>query len=332
MIARIAAPVRTWHRFVLLGLLLGALLVGNAETLGARKLDSLTFVKAEVPLVLKALADISGANIVIASGVQGTITLSLKDVTVEEALEIITKMSGLTYAYTDGAYLVGATTGPTQVLQEMNREYLIINPIGLAPADVQNALSATFPDITVKLLTPGSKIVLVGKKERLTAASAFLDEISGTPTPGVLTPRVDLVEASYRVKSIVPWQAKLFLEQSFGARGLKVVYAPSARWVSSAAPAADWTSDVLMLRGPQAVIDEALASLAKVDEEAPYTEVRTHAKRIFGTQAIAYLLERFEARGLTITTAPMTVSDVALISGKATPSPPPPKSATLASR
>lgn len=75
---------------------------------GAGKKVSLNFLGADIADVLKALSVQSGENIVVGSDVTGTITVTLDGVTVEEALDYITQLSGYTYVKDQHTYLVGS--------------------------------------------------------------------------------------------------------------------------------------------------------------------------------------------------------------------------------
>lgn len=76
---------------------------------GAGKQVSLSFLGAEISDVLKALAVQSGENIVVGSDVTGSITVTLDSVTVEEALDYITQLTGYTYVKDQHTYLVGSS-------------------------------------------------------------------------------------------------------------------------------------------------------------------------------------------------------------------------------
>jgi type II secretory pathway component GspD/PulD (secretin) len=69
---------------------------------------SLDFVAADINDVLKALALQTHSNIVSATDVKGTITVSLSHVTLEEALNVISKLSGYQYAKVGSTYVVGS--------------------------------------------------------------------------------------------------------------------------------------------------------------------------------------------------------------------------------
>lgn len=70
----------------------------------------LQFENTDVGLVLKTLAMQTGSNIVTANDVKGTITVSLQNVSVEEALSLITSLSGLHYAKRGNTWIVAGTT------------------------------------------------------------------------------------------------------------------------------------------------------------------------------------------------------------------------------
>ena len=76
---------------------------------GAGTKVSLNFLGADIADVLKAMSIQSGENIVVGSDVTGSITVTLEDVTVDEALDYITQLSGYHYIRDQHTYLVGST-------------------------------------------------------------------------------------------------------------------------------------------------------------------------------------------------------------------------------
>jgi hypothetical protein len=68
------------------------------------KIHSLEYDKADVREALRSLFKEVGANYSIAADVQGTVTLSMKDVTFETALQNITRQIDATYRLTGGVY------------------------------------------------------------------------------------------------------------------------------------------------------------------------------------------------------------------------------------
>ncbi|OPZ88111.1 MAG: Type II secretion system protein D precursor [bacterium ADurb.Bin429] len=302
-------------------LLIGLLALAIAAFAGpGYRITSLDFVGSPIPVVLKALADVSGTNIAVAPDVKGEITLKLRNVTLEEALAIIANMANLSYRLTGNTYLVTpraeTATRPASDIGTEPPANAVVALTYISAADAIGALNIAFKDVAVKEI-PG-RLVLSGPAKRLIAAKVLLAEIdlpgkAATDVPPAAEPEV--AEMSYRVKSVVAWQAKQYLEELYKGDGLTIRYAPQRLWVENAdaapADAAAWKSNELILRGPKPVVERALASVSRIDVEMPQVEKRCGVKRIYATQAISYLLERFQARGLTILTAPMTFSEVA---------------------
>ncbi len=400
MIARGIAPVLRGLRLAMVVLLITITMSAYA---GVRNIDSLNFVNADIPLVLKALADLSGANIVIGPAVKGAITVKLKDVTVDEALDIITKLSGLSYIQANGAYIINVGTPERTAIAG---EYSIVELKNIAATDAIPSLGVAFPDVKVQALA-GGRLVLSGAEKRLASAKTFIDEIDKVQ-PGVqpvnqgeqttwlanlqyvsaadiisafsiaykdititqlqdksrlmftgpakrietakgLFNQIDVpskiqmnptqstvTEKTYVVKYLVPWQAKQYLENLYQGKALTLTLAPVGQWTdmpngqptavptappagnSATAPATTtpgWQSRNLILRGTIELVDQAILSLSRIDVELPVVEKRCAVKRIFPSQAINYLLDRFESRGLLVLTAPMTYVDVMAASG-----------------
>ncbi len=152
---------------------------------------SLDFVGAEIGDVLKALAIQSGANIVTAPDVKGTITISLNRVTVEEALNLITRLSGYQYERIENTYVVGTAESisafrkPEVPPTPAPRTTEMVMFHRVKPSDVALYLSARFPELKVTpatdkeanfLLIEGDPVKVA---EARAEAYAFEQRVSG---------------------------------------------------------------------------------------------------------------------------------------------------------
>jgi general secretion pathway protein D len=169
-----------------------------------RILVSLDFVNAELGDVLKALAIQSGANIITAPDVKGTVTVSLTRLTVEESLNLITRLSGYRYEKIDNTYVVGteeslkafrASAEPVSTPKPRTVEALTFKVA--KPTDIATYLSARFPEL--KITPSGEKdatyLLIEGEPETVErareAAYAFEQQLTGS---------VEIVTEVYRVK------------------------------------------------------------------------------------------------------------------------------------
>ena len=84
-------------------LLLGAVAVYAAEE---QPTVSLEFKDADIRDVIETLGRETGLNFVVDPRVRGPVTVTLRDVTVEQALKLILDAHGYTYTVEDGVYLI----------------------------------------------------------------------------------------------------------------------------------------------------------------------------------------------------------------------------------
>ncbi|MFQ3611377.1 MAG: secretin and TonB N-terminal domain-containing protein [Fimbriimonadales bacterium] len=174
-------------------------------TAPARITVSLDFVGAEIGDVLKALAIQSGANIVTAPDVKGTVTVSLNRVTVEEALDLITRLSGYRYENVNGVYVVGTpnsieafrASGKKEESASSERAVEVITFKVAKPNEVATYLTARFPNLKVTpvgdkdsayLLVEGPSHLV---EEARASAYAFEQQMAGG---------VEIVTEVYRVQ------------------------------------------------------------------------------------------------------------------------------------
>jgi type II secretory pathway component GspD/PulD (secretin) len=167
---------------VLLALLVLFVTWGPAATsAGAAGRFSLDFIDSDLIDVYKALSTQSGVNIVLTSGVQGKTTLSLRNVTLEEALRLVSASNGLEYTWVDVAYVVGK---PEEV-RGLRVKELVSRAVALrqvTPKYAQEVLSQAVPQVSVSYQEGFATIVLIGTESDLVRAERSLAEID-VPSP-----------------------------------------------------------------------------------------------------------------------------------------------------
>ena len=95
-------------RCFIIGLVFGLLAAAGitAETPDTGKpIENLQFQSADIRSVLTFLADYGGVNVVIAPGVEGTVTIKLRDVQWRQAMDIIGRTYDLAVVDEDGGYI-----------------------------------------------------------------------------------------------------------------------------------------------------------------------------------------------------------------------------------
>jgi len=144
---------------------------------------TLEFVNAEIIDVLQALATQSGVNIAASGSVRGTTTLRLRDVTLEQALNIVTRLNGLDYAWVDAAYVVG-TPEEVNAMRVADLRTSVVALQHIQPDYARDILARMTPEVTVSTQEGVSSILLLGTEASLAKAERALAEIDVPPVPG----------------------------------------------------------------------------------------------------------------------------------------------------
>lgn len=153
------------------------------------------FVGAEIADVLKALALQTQTNIVTSPEVKGTVTVSLSGVTVEEALDLITRLSGYRYAKFGSTYVVataqglqsllaGAQTTDAQPRVTQVVAYRYVNPESLSKVLQERAPGVQVSwDLTSAQAArgAGTRVALVsGTEAEVRAAAELIESVDAT--------------------------------------------------------------------------------------------------------------------------------------------------------
>jgi general secretion pathway protein D len=137
---------------------------------------SLDFINTDIVDVLKALATQSGANIVATSGVAGKTTLSLRNVTLDEALRLVAASNGLDYTWTGVAYVVGK---PEEIrnlrVKELSSRMVMLHQV--QPKFAQAILNQVVPDVSVSYQEGSQALVMIGTEDALNKAEKTIAEL-----------------------------------------------------------------------------------------------------------------------------------------------------------
>jgi len=168
---------------------------------------TLDFVSADINDVLKALAMQTRSNIVSGSDVKGTITVSLAHVSLEEALDLITKLSGFQYAKIGKTYLVGSPTAiQTLTANGSAQSPAVTGVIAFSysdSADLVNELKQLYPNLKT---TPGKSagsqpgggvLVVTGSPEDVESARRMISDSESVLSKNIQASRTEIYNIKY---------------------------------------------------------------------------------------------------------------------------------------
>lgn len=165
--------------------LAGALLLLLALTgaLWAGELD-LNFERADYAHIFRVLSEAEGLNVVIDPAITGQGTFQLKGVTLQEALELISKVSGYKYRLDNGTLLVATA----QMFEDFEgKEIRYVQVHTLSSEEVLEALALIMPRSDVYVHPQGGLVVLHGSKGTLDQGEQLLRALDRSQGPQTLS-------------------------------------------------------------------------------------------------------------------------------------------------
>jgi len=164
----------------------------TAQSFGRVSVD---FVEADLGDIVKALSVQSGANVAVAAGVQGKVTVRLKGTTLEEALRLISRLAGVDYKRIGGTYVVGKTED-LRSLAARSGVSLTISLHYLPLQDAQDLARSAGPYVEIETRSQSVQLSLRGLAEDVEAVRAAL---AAADTPAA-APRSSTVVTPAKLK------------------------------------------------------------------------------------------------------------------------------------
>lgn len=174
---------------------------------------SLDFVNTEVVQILKALAMQTGVNIVTAPEVKGTLTVTLDNVTVKDALDMVTSVSGLRYTTVGNSYIVAtpdkiaATTTALGGKKAMMMETRIVPIYSGSGSEIRASVLSSMTDAAAfgafQIFLPNESYKLERQKSTSAAGeqSSTNVEVEKDPSAGAKTMETGNSEEKSQVSS-----------------------------------------------------------------------------------------------------------------------------------
>lgn len=156
---------------IVLSLLLLVVVLSGA--VNAQALD-MEFKQAPIADVFQILGEIAGYNVLIDPSVQGTVSFYLKDLTVKEALDLISKTTGYDYEVVNNTLVVASS----QKIQSdiSNAEFIFLQLRHVSPDAAMQLVSVVAPDVRAYCDSANNLLVLYGTKSQLEYAKSVIEE------------------------------------------------------------------------------------------------------------------------------------------------------------
>ena len=139
------------------------------------EIKDMNFKGADIRDVLRAIAEVAGVNLVTDSSVTGNITIHLREISFDEALNLITQTTGLAYKWDGNTVVVATPQRIEEVYTEQNIE--IVNFGNKNLERVRSVVSSVYPELNIQITRENKEILLVGKREDINGALNLIDRV-----------------------------------------------------------------------------------------------------------------------------------------------------------
>lgn len=170
------------------------------------KLVSIDFVNADLIYVLKLLAKELDTNLVTDDSVTGSVTMSLKNVSAQTAMNIIIKMNGFKQKKMGNILFVGSD----QTMNAITPDVIAYQPTGdvemrvfrlqnISAGDAVSTVKASYPMVQVNPSPQGNAVIVNANKSMLNEIQSLLKgiDIPRPEGPAQISEKVEVVRMKY---------------------------------------------------------------------------------------------------------------------------------------
>jgi len=145
-------------------------------------------VEAEIADIAKALSLQSGVNIACSANTKGKITLRQRNITLDEALQLVSRLAGLDYRKVGDTFIIGNPEELRSILARAGVTEIWV-PQNLSLAEAKELVQTAAPFVTVTAQEQSKRIVLLGTPQDVAAARTFLTQVdASTAAPRAVVP------------------------------------------------------------------------------------------------------------------------------------------------
>ena len=269
-------------------ILILVLILSATTAVGAQaRINNMNFKNADLTDVLRAIAEVANVNLITDSNVSGTITIHLKDISFNKALDLITQTRSLTYKWDENTVVVASSDRIEEIYSNMVTEFVAVKSNDLDNISV--IVKDIFPDTQITADPVRRQFILKGEEERVFEIKEMIERLDTsavaqqkspgdylTSEDGQSTEREEVYTESYRVVNtdLVDLTSKLQTVNS----DLSLSSNP--------------LTNTLTIRGRETEVKEAI-SMAKTYDESLEPATRSIRVDYVDTEQISEIVGKF---------------------------------------
>src|SRR6056297_2163578 len=159
-------------------LILVFILSATAAVGAQGRINDMNFKNADLTDVLRAIAEVANVNLITDSNVSGTITIHLKDISFDKALDLITQTRSLTYKWDENTVVVASPDRIEEIYSNMVTEFVAVKSNDLDNISV--IVKDIFPDTQITADPVRRQFILKGEEERVVEIREMIERLDSS--------------------------------------------------------------------------------------------------------------------------------------------------------
>ncbi|PUU93332.1 type II and III secretion system protein [Halanaerobium sp.] len=142
------------------------------------RINDMNFKNADLTDVLRAIAEVANVNLITDSTVSGTVTVHLKDISFEKALDLITQTRSLTYKWDENTVVVAPPDRIDQIYTNIVTEFVPINSNDMESISV--IVRDIFPETQITSDSVRRQFILKGEEARVREIKEMINRLDSS--------------------------------------------------------------------------------------------------------------------------------------------------------
>ncbi|MFP4021220.1 MAG: type II and III secretion system protein [Halanaerobium sp.] len=142
------------------------------------KIEDMNFKNSDVVDVLRTIAEVADVNLITDSEVSGDITVNLKDITFEKALDLITQTRSLSYEWDENTVVVAAPDRIDSIYDNIVTEYVEVSSGDFD--NIATIVKEIFPETQITNDTPRQQFIIKGEEENVEEIRKMISKLDST--------------------------------------------------------------------------------------------------------------------------------------------------------
>ncbi len=142
------------------------------------KIEDMNFKNTDVVDVFRTIAEAADVNLIAANDVSGDITIHLKDITFEKAIELITQSRDLDYEWDENTVVIASPDRIESIYENIVTEYVEISSGDFD--NIATIVKEIFPETQITTDTPRQQFIIKGEEENVAEIKEMVSRLDSS--------------------------------------------------------------------------------------------------------------------------------------------------------